>query len=195
MSENTKTGTKVENGGSKPQSDGESSGSGKSNYILIIIIAVLATFIILRVHGTGEIIKEGMAAPDFELERVGGGIMKLSDQKGKVVVLNFWATWCPPCVEEMPSLERLHRRLEGKDFILIAVSIDNNINTVERFIKQFNITFSVLHDPGGQISEMYGTYQFPETFIIGRDGTVMRKEVGAFRWDDEKIVEYLEGLK
>ncbi len=120
------------------------------------------------------------AAYDFTLKDLQGKTVKLSDQKGKVVFLNFWASWCPPCREEMPSIERLHRRLDGKDFIILAVSLDQG--DIHQFVKEGKYSFRILLDPEGRVGREYGVTGIPTTFIIDKKGIIRQKAVGSRDW-------------
>jgi peroxiredoxin len=108
----------------------------------------------------------------------------LDDYKGRVVLLNVWATWCPPCREEMPSMQALHRDFASRGFKVVAVSVDDAgaEQKVRDFVKEFGLTFDVLHDPAGAIQKLYATTGVPENFVIGADGTV-RKKAYAQDWN------------
>ena len=109
--------------------------------------------------------------------------LSLADFRGKVVLLNIWATWCAPCKVEMPSMERLHRKLAGTDFRLVAVSIDDDDSTVvEQFVKDLGLTFEILHNRDGAIRRIYQTTGVPESFVIDRDGVIVKKVIGAADW-------------
>ncbi len=124
------------------------------------------------------------AAIDFELDTLDGGKLRLSDFRGKTVFLNFWATWCPPCIEEMPSLRRLHRKLSSHpEFVFLAVSTDEDWEPVRRFFEREPAEFPVLLDAKGVLAKRYGTTKFPETYVI-RDGRVLGLIVGPRDWDD-----------
>lgn len=118
----------------------------------------------------------------------------LHDYKGKVVVLNFWATWCPPCVEEMPSLVELQKRVKDKDITVLAVSTDVDEGAYRKFIKDHNVDLLTVRDPDQKANSLYGTYKFPETFVIDKNGVLRRKFIGAVNWTDPEVVEYLTSL-
>lgn len=128
----------------------------------------------------------GARAPEFKARDVHSGKMKsLEDYKGQVVLLNIWATWCPPCKAEMPSIEQLYQAY-GKDGLkVVAVSIDEYVGTdsVRAFANNFGLTFDVLHDPQYEIEKLYQTTGYPETFVIGKDGVIRRKWIGAADWN------------
>ncbi|PYP18847.1 MAG: thioredoxin [Gemmatimonadetes bacterium] len=108
----------------------------------------------------------------------------LADYRGKVVLLNVWATWCAPCRVEMPSLERLHAKLAGPDFAVVAVSIDDgDSSSVMNFVRELGLGFDVLQDKGGGIQQIYQTTGVPESFVIDRDGVIIKKVIGAAEWD------------
>jgi peroxiredoxin len=127
--------------------------------------------------------KVGEIAPDFTLPTLRGNSVKLSDYRGKVIFLNIWATWCPPCREEMPSMEALYRRLKGREFEMLAVSIDRDGGeVVGPFVAKYGLTFPVLLDSGNKTYKLYGLTGVPETFIIDRNGVVLYKIIGAQDW-------------
>ncbi|MFQ5926052.1 MAG: peroxiredoxin family protein [Terriglobia bacterium] len=132
-------------------------------------------------------------APDFSFTWE-GATRRLSELRGQVVVLNFWATWCPPCAEEMPSLERLHRKLHARGVVVLGVSVDKDEAAYEKFLRDFHITFPSYRDPSGQIALGYGTTMFPETYIIDREGRIERKLDGPYQWDSPEILFYLTQL-
>ncbi len=135
----------------------------------------------------------GEAAPDFSIQNANGAIA-LHDLKGKVVVLNFWATWCPPCVEEMPSLVQMQSKLRDKGIEVLAVSVDVDDNAYHKFLKDHNVDLLSVRDPNQKSNALYGTFKFPETYIIDRDGKVRRKFIGAVDWTQPEIESYLSRL-
>jgi cytochrome c biogenesis protein CcmG, thiol:disulfide interchange protein DsbE len=143
----------------------------------------------------------GRVAPDFTIVDSDHSV-SLSQLRGKIVVLNFWATWCPPCVDEMPSLVQLQKKFQGKDVTVLAVSVDDNGDDYHKFLKDHNIDLLTVRDPGQKtekgvtagVSMRYGTFKFPETYIIDRNGVIRRKFIGAVDWSQPEIVEYLSQL-
>jgi peroxiredoxin len=131
-------------------------------------------------------------APDFTVKDAERTV-SLHDLKGKVVVLNFWATWCPPCVQEMPSLVALQGRMKDQITVL-AVSLDADAGAYRKFIKDHNIALLTVRDPDQKSNTLYGTFKFPETYIIDRQGNIRRKFIGAINWNDPEIEQYLRGL-
>lgn len=136
----------------------------------------------------------GSEAPDFTLGLLDGGDVSLSDFEGKKVVLvNVWATWCGPCVVEMPSMQRLYDSLKSEDFEILAVSVDAPIGQVDiggrpggdlrKFVTELGLTFPILHDPQGGIQQLYQTTGVPESFVVGKDGIIYKKVAGPTEWD------------
>ena len=143
----------------------------------------------------------GTPAPDFTIKDSDRSVT-LSQLRGKIVVLNFWATWCPPCVDEMPSLEQLQKKLQGTDITILAVSVDDDADDYHKFLKQHAIDLLTVRESGQKtdtgviapVSSRYGTYKVPETYIIDRNGVIRRKFIGEVNWGQPEIVEYLSRL-
>ncbi len=134
----------------------------------------------------------GRVAPDFTVQDADRKV-SLHDFRGKVVVLNFWATWCPPCVEEMPSLVKLQSNLKDR-VVVLAVSVDEDERSYRTFLKKNNVDLLTVRDPQQKSNELYGTFKFPETYIIDRQGVVQRKFIGPVDWARPDVVEYLNKL-
>jgi cytochrome c biogenesis protein CcmG/thiol:disulfide interchange protein DsbE len=132
----------------------------------------------------------GSAAPDFTV-RDSDRSVTLSQFKGQVVVLNFWATWCPPCIEEMPSLVEMQQRMKSKGVTVLAVSVDANGNDYRRFLRDHNVNLLSVRDADQKSNELYGTFKFPETYIIDRNGVVRRKFIGAVDWTEPEVIDFL----
>ena len=120
--------------------------------------------------------------------------VELNQYRGQIVVLNFWATWCPPCVEEMPSLVEMQRRMKAKGVTVVAVSIDVDENAYKLFLKQHGVDLLTVRDPKQKVPVLYGTTGWPETFIIDRKGVMRRKFIGAVDWTEPEITEFLGKL-
>ena len=118
----------------------------------------------------------------------------LSQYRGQVVVLNFWATWCAPCVEEVPSLVEMQRRLKAKGVTVLAVSVDVDQGAFQQFVKNHNVNLVTVRDPSGKSNQLYGTFRFPETYIIDRQGVMRRKFIGAVDWTEPQITDFLSKL-
>lgn len=128
----------------------------------------------------------GSRAPNFTARTVDGSgrVKTLDDYRGKVVVLNIWGTFCPPCIEEMPSFERLHRAVRDTNLAIVAVSIDDVVggDSVSKFARGLGVTFEVLIDSTHTIDRDYQVMGYPETFVIAKDGTIRRKHIGPDDW-------------
>jgi len=132
---------------------------------------------------------KGVPAPNFTFPNLGGKMVSLADYKGKVVLLNIWATWCPPCVEEMPSMEKLHQELKDEGFEILAVSIDvSGAKAVLPFIKKHKLSFPALTDNKGAIKSLYQTTGVPESFIVDKDGIIAEKIIGPRDWATPGVI-------
>jgi cytochrome c biogenesis protein CcmG/thiol:disulfide interchange protein DsbE len=148
-----------------------------------LILAVMFLIVWLQ-SAKYEPLTVGKAAPDFQLPDLNDKEIRLSDYRGKVVFLNFWATWCKPCREEMPSMEVLYKNFEKDGLVILAVSIDRVTTKKEipPFVKSLNLTFPVLVDSWGQTDKRYKLMGVPETYIIDREGTLREKVIGPRDW-------------
>jgi len=157
---------------------------------------VLAALIALLLSADAPApVGRGAPAPAFELPALGGGPpVGIEQLRGEIVLLNFWATWCEPCKEEMPAMERLYRAIGGRDFELLAVSVDEDQATVEAFVKQLGITFPVLLDASKQVATTYQTFRYPESLLIGRDGVILERYVGPKDWDADAYRDRIQRL-
>ena len=135
----------------------------------------------------------GSNAPDFSVQDSDHKIT-LSQFRGQVVVLNFWATWCPPCIEETPSLVQMQSRLKAKGVVVLAVSIDADDTAYHKFLKDYSVNMVTVRDEAKKASSLYGTFGWPETFIIDRNGVIRRKFIGAVDWASPEVTEYLSKL-
>ncbi|HEY7095143.1 MAG TPA: TlpA disulfide reductase family protein [Terriglobales bacterium] len=135
----------------------------------------------------------GSAAPDFTVQDADRKV-SLNELKGKIVVLNFWATWCPPCIEEMPSLVRMQQQLRPKGVEVLAISIDVDEAAYHKFVKEHGVDLLTVRDPDQKSSTLYGSYKWPETYIIDRDGILRRKFVGPVDWNTPEITDFLNKL-
>ena len=135
----------------------------------------------------------GSTAPDFTVQDSDHKIT-LSQFRGQVVVLNFWATWCPPCIEETPSLVRMTARMRDKGVVVLAVSIDADDAAYHRFLKDYSVNMVTVRDESRKASDLYGTFGWPETYIIDRSGVIRRKFIGAVEWNSPEITDYLSKL-
>jgi cytochrome c biogenesis protein CcmG, thiol:disulfide interchange protein DsbE len=146
------------------------------------------------IAGIAEV-KEKKPAPEINVSSLKNVPLKLSDLKGKVVLLNFWATWCPPCREEIPSMMKLNSAMAGKPFQMVAVSVDEGgVPEIESFFKTSGFSLPTYTDPGGAAVKTYGITGVPESFVIDKNGILVKKVVGPFAWDSAETIAFLEGL-
>lgn len=134
-------------------------------------------------------------AKDFELKDIKGNKYKLSDLKGKVILLNFWATWCKICLKENPSLNRLYNKFRNKDFIVIGISIDRSIHRVEDYLKENPLSFPILMDSKGDVFvKTYTLRGVPATIVINREGAVVERVIGGQDFDSARYTELIDRL-
>tara|TARA_B100001013_G_C24572255_1_gene427060 strand:- start:209 stop:790 length:582 start_codon:yes stop_codon:yes gene_type:complete len=137
---------------------------------------------------------EGRLAPQFSVKDRSGQLHSLNDFRGKVVLVNFWATWCPPCIEEMPSMDSLQKTLDQEKFSIIAISVDDSWDSVDTFIKSSDLDLNIYSDFEGKVAKLYGTHKVPETYILNKEGIVVRKILGEIDWTSPKVLSYLKEL-
>jgi len=133
-------------------------------------------------------------AAEFSLSGEDGKTYRLSDYRGKVVILNFWATWCPPCRREMPALERLWQKVKNKEMVVLAVNVGENADIIFEFTGNYPVSFPLLMDKDGKVIENYPVQGLPTTYIIDPHGNVTHRAVGGREWDDDAIVSELERI-
>ncbi|MDD5286379.1 MAG: TlpA disulfide reductase family protein [Desulfuromonadaceae bacterium] len=168
------------------------------------IICLFMVWILLSVLGCTKsesgkslpVAKENSQAPDISVISVtDGSTLKLSDLKGKVVLLNFWATWCPPCRQEIPSMMKLEKAMIGRPFQMVAVSVDEGGKPViESLFKETGYKLPAYLDLEGKAVKSYGITGVPESFILDKNGVIVKKIIGGFDWDSPDVASFLEGL-
>jgi len=155
------------------------------NYKVVIVLVILVAGIFLLHWNRAEryiLPVPGNPAPGISFEDIDGKLRSLDNLKGKTVLVHIWATWCAPCLEELPSLESLYREYKDKGLTIMAVSIDKKKDTVKRFVEELGLTFPVLLDPKGKVTRLYRTTGVPETFIVDKKGIIREKIIGARDW-------------
>ncbi|MFO0635343.1 MAG: TlpA disulfide reductase family protein [Nannocystaceae bacterium] len=139
-----------------------------------------------------------VVAPDFEVQDLQGNPVKLSDFRGKFVVLNFWATWCPPCITEWPQVHQLGQRLAGRDdVVVIALSIDEKLELVEPFLERMSMAQTpvrVLWDPNGKVHTDFGTTKLPDTYFVDETGRVVQAYINTRKWGSPTAVQCVESM-
>ena len=166
-------------------------------FVLLAFIAMVVLFLLRQNNSYLKFspLETGRPAPNFTLPGLDGKAISLSDYRGKVVLVNIWATWCPPCVDEMPSMEKLYQELKGKNFEILAVSIDEpGEKVVAPFMKKNKLSFPALLDPEGTIKSVYQTTGVPESFIVNKQGILVEKIIGPRDWADPAAVRYLRDM-
>jgi peroxiredoxin len=141
-----------------------------------------------------DLLQAGSMAPDFTLKDLAGNTVTLSQYRGKVVFLNFWATWCQPCRAEMPAMERLNEVYGSQNFVMLAVNAEEDAETVEAFLKEHPHSFTVLLDQEAKAQSLYGVYRFPETFLIDKRGKIVERYLGVRDWSGVDFLKKINAL-
>ncbi len=136
----------------------------------------------------------GDSVPDFTVPAFPSGSLDLSRYRGQVVVVNLWATWCPPCVDETPSLEAFAEKMREHGVVVLGVSVDDDANALGQFIQKFHLSYPIGRDPDRALSARFGTFQFPESYILDRRGLLAEKVIGATDWDDSRMQNFVLDL-
>jgi peroxiredoxin len=177
--------------------------------LALLLLGALIVFAWLG-QGSFRPVVAGEPAPEFSVVDMAGQPVHLSDYRGKVVLLNVWATWCEPCRTEMPSLERLYQQVRqmpgGQDFEILAVSVDASVDRpdplgrgvkssdLEAFARQLGLTFPIVHDAPGSLQTLYQTTGVPESFVVDRDGVIFYKYAGPMEWDAPQHLDLIRRL-
>jgi cytochrome c biogenesis protein CcmG/thiol:disulfide interchange protein DsbE len=157
-----------------------------------LLLGVFVYVIFLSMHE--RIVQVGDSAPDFSITADNGQTVSASSFGGKLLVLNFWATYCPPCIEELPSLDQFQRQFASSGVVVLGVSIDKDEKAYKRFLSRVNVSFMTARDPESKINAEYGTLKIPESYIINSEGKVVMKIISDTNWTDEKMVSYVKSL-
>ena len=146
--------------------------------------------------GSAVNVANGQPAPDFELTDKDGKVSTLSSLRGKVVLVNFWATWCPPCRREIPSMEEMYRNYNPSGKLeLLAINVEpEGPEIIDAFSKEYPHSFPVLFDPIAEVQNLYGVVKFPETFIVNKQGIIVERVIGGIDWTDPGVLGYLNKL-
>lgn len=170
--------------------------------LFIVFVGLIAVYFISRDQGTqnqgreeARVVQPNDPAPDFSLKSLDGKTVKLSDLRGKVVLVHFWATWCPACIEEMPTLQALSNKFTGTNLTILAISVDEGgADIVSSFMHRNKLSLTTLLDSNQSVTSRYGTFKFPETYVIDRTGVVRYKAIGAYDWTQPDNVRALNSL-
>ena len=163
----------------------------KSRRLIFVNLALAAAIAATGCDRGSHPSEIGTPAPDFTVSD-GSTSLHLAGYRGKVVVLNFWATWCPPCIQELPSLEQFHR--EHPEYPILAVSIDEDADVYKRFVADRHVDFVTVRDPEQNAAKLYKTTGWPESFVIDRNVVVRRRFIGATDWSDPTIARFMKTL-
>ena len=170
--------------------------SVKTERILKASIAVLLALFVVVIYQTlhETVVQAGDKAPDFRIATDTGPIVSRASFGGKILVLNFWATWCPPCVQEMPSLNSFARAMAPKGVVVLGISVDKEEKAYKTFLSRAKVGFLTARDAGKNINADYGTFKYPETYVIDPSGKVLQKFIGPENWDDPRMLQYINSL-
>lgn len=153
---------------------------------IVILTALLVFVVYSSIHE--HIVNVGDSAPDFAIKADDGRTITAANFGGRLLVLNFWATWCQPCVEEVPSLDQFAKEMAGSGVVVLGVSMDTNAQKYRDFLARTHVSFLTARDPDAKISADYGTFKYPESYIIDAKGKVVQKIIGATDWTDGSMV-------
>ncbi len=170
--------------------------SGKIDRILRVGIGLLMGVFVYVLYASihERLIGVGDPAPDFAITAENGRTISPTNFGGRLLVLNFWATWCPPCVEETPSLDQFQRDLAGSGVVVLGISVDKDMNAYRAFLAKTRVSFLTARDPENRINADFGTFKYPETYVINEKGTVVRKFIGPVNWTDERMISDIKSL-
>jgi cytochrome c biogenesis protein CcmG/thiol:disulfide interchange protein DsbE len=159
---------------------------------IVVLMAVLVFVLYTSIHE--RIVGVGDSAPEFSIKADNGRTITASNFGGRLLVLNFWATWCQPCVEEVPSLDEFAKQMEGSGVVVLGVSMDTNPSAYRAFLDRTHVSFMTARDPSAKISGDYGTFKYPESYIIDAKGKVVQKIIGATNWTDGSMVDAVKSF-
>ncbi|MGA2712467.1 MAG: TlpA disulfide reductase family protein [Bryobacteraceae bacterium] len=159
--------------------------------IFVMLLAFVGT-LYLSLHD--NVVKVGDRAPDFSIQADNGKTITARDFGGKLLILNFWATWCPPCVDEVPSLNQLESALGPQGVVVLGVSEDESPQAYRDFLARFHVSYLTARQPTKDIRLKYGTLQIPETYLIDRNGKVVEKVVSEVDWSSDRMIQHVKSL-
>ena len=170
--------------------------NGKNDRILLGLLAFSLVALTAAVVDSmrDRVVRAGDQAPYFSIRADNGLTITPTDFSGKVLIVNFWATWCPPCIEETPSLVAFANQYRGKGVVVLGISVDKSQKNYDNFLRRFGIPFLTSRDPEAKVSDSFGTYVYPESYVINRQGKVVQKIIGATNWSDPNLMQFIDGL-
>jgi peroxiredoxin len=160
--------------------------------LLALMMAAFCFALYTSLHET--VVNAGDRAPSFSITADNGKTFTARDFGGKLLLVNFWATWCPPCIEEIPGLNELSRRLGPQGLVILAISQDKDENAYKQFLEKNPLVFPTVRDPGEDIQLSYGTVQIPESYLIDRTGRVIEKYISSQPWASQRMIEHVQSL-
>ena len=158
--------------------------------ILLLTVALVA---VVASTLRDRLVVAGDSAPGFEVTTDSGRKISVDNFGGRVLVVNFWATWCPPCINELPSLNAMAAELKGDGVVVLGISVDKDKAAYDKFLKKVKLNLETSRDAGADISAEYGTFKYPETYVISREGKVLEKFINEQPWMSPEIVSRLRG--
>jgi len=161
---------------------------------LSIVVLLCAFAFVIYASINEKIVQMGDTAPSFSITADNGRTITRSDFGGKLLVLNFWASWCAPCIDEVPSLNQFQNELASQGVVVLGISRDKDPKAYKQFLQRYNVSFLTAREPDNKISAEYGTFKIPETYLINRDGKVVGKIVNSTNWTDERMISYVKSL-
>jgi cytochrome c biogenesis protein CcmG, thiol:disulfide interchange protein DsbE len=160
--------------------------------ILALMMVAFCVALYTSLHET--IVNAGDKAPNFSITSDNGKTITARDFGGKLLLLNFWATWCPPCIEEIPGLNEMARELGPKGLVILGVSVDKDEAVYKQFLAKNPLAYLTARDPAENINLKYGTIQYPESYLIDRNGKVLEKYISSQRWASPQMIEHVQSL-
>ncbi len=170
--------------------------SKKKKLVLAILVAsLISAWLVLQIKNPAVGLQAiNKKAPDFTLVDMEGNEHTLSQYSGRVVMVNFWATWCPPCREEMPSMQRIWKLLQGDGFVILAVDIGETAEEIEPFVMEYDIDFPILLDPDSKVATAWSARGLPTTYLVDRSGNIAYRAIGGREWDSELILQTIKKM-
>jgi len=163
-------------------------------YNLVFLVIFHASFLIAA-QTNFPVVAKPFEAYNFTVKDIDGAEYRLSDYRGKVVVLNFWATWCPPCREEMPAMNRAHKKLSNDNVVILAINVGEDEDTIFEFTGNYPVAFPLLMDKDGKVIKRYPVMGLPTTYIISPTGIVTHRTVGGREWDNDQLLNELRAMQ
>ena len=159
---------------------------------LLLSIGIFCIALYSALHE--NIVNAGDTAPDFSISTDGGKNVTAREFGGKLLLLNFWATWCPPCIEEIPGLNEMARQLGSKGLVILGVSVDKDAAAYKQFLERNPLAYPTARDPEQVINLKYGTVQYPESYLIDRNGKVIEKYISVQPWASQQMLQHISSL-